>query len=156
MKTTRFGVPLWLANVLLAVASQANDAPYTAVSRSPHETVWQRLEWTTDSLGQAVARTNEFVELATGLNFFDETTTQQFQPSREEWLAYADGVVALAGRHKVILAPPSLTLGGCVEVDVLAPDQVRVVCAPVSLGFYDPVDGKQLVLAEVKADCKPE
>jgi hypothetical protein len=94
--------------------------------------------------------------LATGLNFFDETTTQQFQPSREEWLAYADGVVALAGRHKVILAPPSLTLGGCVEVDVLAPDQVRVVCAPVSLGFYDPVDGKQLVLAEVKADCKPE
>jgi hypothetical protein len=49
-------------SVALALEAQGQSeevAPYTAVSRSPHETVWQRLEWTTDSLGQAVARTNE-------------------------------------------------------------------------------------------------
>jgi hypothetical protein len=126
-----------------------------AASRSAHETTWQHVEWITNQLGEAVARTNAFAEIATSLNYYDEAT-QQFQPSREEWVAYPEGIVALAGRHKVILASPNLTRGGCVEVDVLTPDQARVVCAPVSLGFYDPVDGKQVVLAEVKADSKPE
>jgi hypothetical protein len=132
-----------------------NDAPsgteWNAASRSAHETVWQRVEWETNQLGQARARTNEFIELATGLNWFDDTT-QQWEASREEWIVYPDAIVARAGQHKVILAT-NLNLGGA--VDVLTPDGVRLISSPVSLGFYDPVDGKQVVIAEVK-DCSPE
>jgi hypothetical protein len=157
MKTASLLTALSAALALNAVAQSEEVLPYTATSRSAHETVWQRVEWSTNSLGRAVARTNELVEIATGLNHLSDETPPEWQPSREEWVAYPDGIVALTGRHKVILAPPNLTLGGCVEVDVLLPDGVsRLVSSPVSLGFYDPVDGKQLVLAEVKADCKPE
>jgi hypothetical protein len=94
-----------------SIAQDVGQNGFTAASRSAHETLWQLVEWQVDQRGQAVARTNEFVELATSLNYFDETT-QQFLPSREEWVPYPDGIVALAGRHKVILAPANLTLGG--------------------------------------------
>jgi hypothetical protein len=54
----------------------------------------------------------------------------------------------------VVILAHNLNLAGA--VDVLLPDDVaRLVSSPVSLGFYDPVDGKQVVIAEVK-DCKAE
>lgn len=56
------------------------------------------------------------------------------------------------GRHKVILAH-NLNRAGA--VDVLTPDGVRLVSSPVGLGFYDPVDGKQVLLAEVR-DCEAQ
>lgn len=96
-------------------------------------------------------RVSAYVELATGLNFFDETT-QAWRPSREEWEVYPEAIVARHGQHKVMLAH-NLNLAGAVEV--LTPDGVRLVFSPVSLGFYDPVDGRQMVIAEVK-DCVAE
>ena len=123
---------------------------YSVAERSAHETVWERVTWSTNRLGSVFGRTNSFVELATGLNFFDPTT-QQWQPSREEWQAYPDAILASAGRHKVILAH-NLNLGG--SADVLAADGVRLVLNPVGLGFFDPVDGKRTILAAIK-DCAP-
>jgi hypothetical protein len=141
--------------VCLTSASLAQDAGqnnYLAASRSPHETVWQRVEWLTNQLGEALPRTREFVELATGLNHANEATGQ-YDPSREEWEVFPEGIVARFGQHKVILAH-NLNLASA--VDVLLPDGVtRLIPSPVSLGFYDPVDGKQVVIAEVK-DCKAE
>ncbi|MCL4789334.1 MAG: hypothetical protein KJ070_21485 [Verrucomicrobia bacterium] len=122
----------------------------TAVSRAAHETVWQRVE-EPSRFGLSRERVSAYVELATGLNFFDETT-QAWQPNREEWEVYPDAIVARAGQHKVILAT-NLNLAGA--VDVLTPDGMRLISSPVSLGFYDPVDGKQVVIAEVK-DCAAE
>lgn len=128
------------------------EAEWIAAERGPHHRVWQRVEWETNALGRVVERTNSYTELATGLNYFDEAT-QAWQPSREEWLVYPDGIVARAGRTRVILAH-NLNLAG--SVDVLLPDGVtRLISNPVSLGFYDPVDGKQTILAEVR-DCAPE
>lgn len=140
-----------LSLVTMSVAQDGEQTSYTVASRSAHETVWQRVVWQTNQAGRVLARTNEFVETATGLNHFDQTT-QQWQPSREEWEVYPDAIVARAGQHKVILAH-NLNLAGA--VDVLLPDGQRLISSPVSLGFYDPVDGKQAVLAEVK-DCKAE
>lgn len=146
--------------VLLAVslttasfAQEGGQNGYTATSRSAHETVWQRVEWITNQLGEAVTRTNEFVELATGLNHLSDEPPPQWQPSREEWEVFPDGIVARFGQHKVILSH-SLNLAGA--VDVLLPDgATRLISSPVSLGFYDPVDGKQMVIAEVR-DCMAE
>jgi hypothetical protein len=156
----RGGILQTLTIILLAASTtpeiqgqlpQTDDSRYAVADRSAHETRWQRVTWSANRLGHAEVRTNSFVELATGLNFFDETT-QQWQPSREEWQVYPDAIAAQAGRHKVILAT-NLNLGGSVEV--LMPDGVRLVSNPVGLGFYDPVDGKQTLLAEVK-DCAPQ
>jgi len=137
-----------------AQSPQADDSGYAVAGRSAHETRWERVEWRTNQVGDAVARTNSIVELSTGLTFW---TTQEWRPSREEWQAYPDAVVAQAGGHKVILAT-NLNLGG--SVDVLLPSTeglapVRLISNPVGLGFYDPVDGKHLILAEIK-DCSPQ
>ncbi len=143
--------------ISLAEATCAQDGgpiTHTAVSRAAHETVWQRVE-EPSRFGLSRERVSAYVELATGLNFFDETT-QAWRPSREEWEVYPEAIVARHGQHKVLLAH-NLNLDG--SVDVLLPSgeglpPVRLVSSPVSLGFYDPVDGKQLVIAEVK-DCEP-
>ena len=151
-------LPLTLGISLLAqdAARAPADPPgnYTVAERAAHSTRWEQVTWTTNEVGRAVAKTNSFEELATGLNFFDEAA-QQWQPSREEWQAYPDAIVAQTGRHKVILGP-NLNLGGSVDVllpsvDGLAP--VRLISNPVGLGFYDPVDGKHALLAEIKRLC---
>lgn len=134
-----------------ADAQQSGHDDYRLVERGAHQLHWERVTWSTNRYGEAEPRTNTFVELGTGLNFFDETT-QQWQPSREEWQAYPGAIVAQAGQHKVILGH-NLNLGG--SVDVLAADGVRLISNPVGLGFYDPVDGRHALLAEIK-DCAPE
>lgn len=117
--------------VSLTTASVAQDGGqngFTVASRSAHETVWQRLEWSTNSLGRVAARTNEFVEVATGLNHLSDETQPQWQPSREAWEVYPEGIVARWGQHKVILSH-NLADGA----DVLLADGVtRLVSAPVS------------------------
>jgi hypothetical protein len=49
-----------------------------------------------------VAQTNEFVQLATGLNFFEETT-QAWLPSREAWEVYDGGPSAPFALHQEML-----------------------------------------------------
>jgi hypothetical protein len=83
----------------LSVSSAAQDGgqdSYVVASRTDHETLWQRVEWETNQLGQAAARTNEFVEIATSLNYFDDAT-QRWEPSREEWEIFPDAIVARFG-----------------------------------------------------------
>ncbi len=116
-----------------SLAQESGQNGYTAFSRSAHETVWQRVEWITNQLGEAVTRTNELVELATGLNHLSDETPPHWRPSRQEWEVYPDGIVARFGQSKVILAT-NLNLAGA--VDVLLPDGVtRLISSPVSLGF---------------------
>src|SRR5688572_12799538 len=108
---------VWVLLVLsltTAVAQEGDQTGYTVATRSAHETMWQHVEWLTNETGRVTTQTNAFVELATGLNYFDEAT-QGWQASREEWVAYPDGIVAQAGRHKVILAT-NLNLAGSVDV----------------------------------------
>jgi len=56
--------------VQVQFAEAENETPYTATERSAHETVWQRVEWQTNQLGEAVARTNKFVEISYWPEFF--------------------------------------------------------------------------------------
>lgn len=83
MKRALWVLPAFVLGVA-AVAQDDGQSSWVAASRAAHGTVWQRVEWQTNESGRVIARTNEFVELATGLNYFDETA-QQWQPSREEW-----------------------------------------------------------------------
>src|SRR2546427_744759 len=72
--------------------------------------------------------------------------------TREEWAVQPDGsLVAEHGPHIVWLAN-NINLGG--SVTVIAPDNVRLVSNPVAIGLLDPVDGKHLILAEVR-DAAP-
>src|SRR5438876_2857619 len=85
-----------------AIAADGPAAPeVTAVERGPNNTVWQvvRQEQVGD---RAALRTNVFQELASGLNFVDETGT--WQPSREEFQVTPDGsAIARYGQHSLVV-----------------------------------------------------
>lgn len=55
-----------LALTMASVAQDGGQTGYSVSSRSAHETVWQRVVWQTNQVGRVMARTNVFVELATG------------------------------------------------------------------------------------------
>jgi len=41
-------------------------SPYTMTHRGPHSRTWERVTWKTNSLNEASATTNSYVELANG------------------------------------------------------------------------------------------
>ena len=145
---------LWALPVLVfsvAAAQESGQSSWVVASRTAHETVWQRVVWETNQLGRTRARTNEFVEVATGLNYLSDETPQQWQPSREEWEVYPDAIVARYGQHKVILAR-NLNLDGA--VDVLMPDGVRLISSPVLLVAPTlPTLPKAGLLRPTRLDC---
>src|SRR6266540_1605810 len=87
-------------------------APYQVVAAGPHERTWQSV-----SLDPA-GRTNvhSFVELATGLNYFNDATGT-WAESQAAFEITSDGY-AVAGKtqHKVIVAP---NLSTSVAIDLL-------------------------------------
>ncbi len=136
------------ATLALPCLNAGAENDYVVAERGAHHAVWERVTWSTNQFGEITADTDSYAELATGLNFFDEAS-QQWLPSREEWRAYADGIVAQAGRHKAIIGH-NLRLTG--SVDVLAADGVRLTSTPIGLGLFDPIDGKHVMLGEIN-DC---
>ncbi|MBP7825683.1 MAG: hypothetical protein KA236_03925 [Verrucomicrobia bacterium] len=112
---TAFGTLLSLSFVLTTVAQVGTPVsgpdvfgsspdPYTVVKRAAHSQVWQRIAIETNALGRVQYRTNAYTELATGLNYFD-AATQIWQPSREEWQVYPDGIVAQTGGPRSFWPP---------------------------------------------------
>ena len=61
-----------------SIAQDVGQNSSVAASRTAHETVWQHVEWITNQLGGVVAQTNEFVEVATGLNHLSDETPPQW------------------------------------------------------------------------------
>ncbi len=97
---TAFGTLLSLSFVLTTVAQVGTPVsgpdvfgsspdPYTVVKRAAHSQVWQRIAIETNALG---------------LNYFD-AATQIWQPSREEWQVYPDGIVAQTGGPRSFWPP---------------------------------------------------
>ena len=122
--------------------------PWQVTSRSAHENVWESVSPVANEItGEISAERHSFTELATGLNFLDEKNGQ-WTASVEAWQAFPDGIVFQTGRHKVIVAN-DLSLAG--SVDLLTPEGVRIISNPVAVGVFDPVDGRQVILAQVQS-----
>jgi hypothetical protein len=140
------------AQVTTAPLSNSNIkvGDYSVIERGPHHATWQRVLSRVEH-GRTIAVTNSYVELASGLSFFNPKLGK-WQASREEWQAYSDGIVAEFGRQKVRLAN-NLNEGGSVEI--LTANGEHIVSNPVGIGLYDPTDGKQILIAEIK-DCAPQ
>src|SRR5207247_7942626 len=93
-------------------------APYQVLAAGPHERVWQSV--TVDSEGNT--NVNSYVELATGLNYWN-LATSRWEESKAEFQITIDGyAIATNGQHQVILAP-NINSGGSVEL--LTPEGKR-------------------------------
>jgi hypothetical protein len=134
----------------LAALSQSTIAPaeelsnYQIVERGPNHRVIQRVTWTNE-LGKAVARTNAYTELATGMHYRENG---QWKESKAKIKAFPDGAVARQGQHKVIFAYDLAAAGA---IDVEAPDGKRLRSNVLGLRLDD--GSKSVWLAVLKDSC---
>ena len=124
------------------------DSPWTSTHRDAHSETWESISSALDPVtGKiVVTRKQGFVEIGTGLNFRDEQG--EWQRTREEFRLTIEGyAVAEFGPHK-------LTVGNNINsdaaVDFVTSDGVRIRNGPLAVGYFDPVDGRNIVLATVK------
>src|SRR5437667_844548 len=76
----------------------------TAVERGPHHAVWRTVTATRNEVGKLVSETNSFVEVATGLNYWNPMT-QQWEESQEKFEITAAGhAIAVKGQCQLLLA----------------------------------------------------
>jgi hypothetical protein len=164
MMTRPFPVQ-WLALVLLAgIAPNLIHAQTAVIAGQPAENVvgyqigglganqrvWQKVVQTTDAQGNTTFQTNQaYVELASGLNYWD-AASRQWLESKEEIDAYAGGAIAQFGQHKVIFAG---NLNAAGAIDLQTPDGKELQSHVLGLGYYDTASGKSVLIAEVK-DCQ--
>src|SRR6266566_4222117 len=78
----------------------AVSADYAVLARDANQAVWSRARLETNvTTGQISATTNSYIELATGLNFWNQTTAK-WELSREEFQISKTGyAIATNGQH---------------------------------------------------------
>lgn len=129
-----------------------SDDMFADADIGPHHRV---VQWTTtepDADGNLVEVPNRYIELATGLNWWNPLS-QTWEPTIEAFEITPKGyAVAVQGQHKLILAP-NINEGGSVDLEL--PDGQRLRSNPMGLSYFDASSGKNVLLAEVK-DCVGE
>jgi hypothetical protein len=120
--------------------------PYAVVSRDAHSRVWERTVYERGPSGQAIASKHRYVELATGLNFWD-STAKQWQESQELIETFPGGAIARQGQHQVIFANNLATVGA---IDMQTPDGKRMRSHVLGLSYFDTASGQSVLIAEVK------
>jgi hypothetical protein len=89
----QWGQPLPVQVGVGAESPPAGDVAYQIVARGPHHRVWSRVALETNALGNAVAHTNSYTELATGMHY---ASNGQWLESKAEIELLADGAAACA------------------------------------------------------------
>lgn len=117
------------------------------IKQDAHTTQWHSAQILTNNLtGELEYRTNNYIEVATGLNFKD--ATGQWQRTREEFISRPSAFVAENGSHKVILAREIHSAG---SLDVLTPNGARLRGHVLGIDYYDPKNGKSVLLAQTRS-----
>ncbi len=118
--------------------------PYAVVSRDAHSRVWERTAYERGPSGQAIPRKHRYVELATGLNYWNNG---QWQESKEEIEPFPGGAIARQGQHQIIFANNLATVGA---IDMQTPDGKRMRSHVLGLSYFDTASGQSVLIAEVK------
>lgn len=116
--------------------------------RGPHHRVWSGVSRETDSLGRAASRTNSYVELATGLHYFDAASARWRESDPSFELTKDGRAVARHCQHQVVVSPNLNEAGGA--VDLWTPDGKRLRSGILGLNLFDPISGKSLQVAAVR------
>ncbi len=118
--------------------------PYAVVSRDAHSRVWERIVYERGPSGQAIPSKHRYVELATGLNYWNNG---QWQESKEEIEPFPGGAIARQGQHQIIFANNLATVGA---IDMQTPDGKRMRSHVLGLSYFDTASGQSVLIAEVK------
>lgn len=120
---------------------------FVVQERGPDQRRWVQALREPTPFGRTVERRRQFVEVASGLHYWQEG---QWRESEEVLEGVPGGALARRGPHRVFFAN-NLASAGAVALDT--PDGRRLVSQPLCLGYYDRATGQQVMLGEVK-DCQ--
>ncbi len=119
--------------------------PWHAASRSANQTHWQAVTLRTNTVtGKVHARTNAYVELGAGLNV--RRADGQFVSADPSFQITTSGAEATGTTHQVVV-PADLWLGEGIKV--IQPGGQSVTFQPLGLDYFDPVDGRSVLLDAV-------
>lgn len=136
--TIRRALPM-LISLVFASAVLGAPAP-TVIERGPHYRVWQ----TVTAHRNGVYLTNSYVELATGLHYWEDGRWQDANPQIE---VVNGGAVARRGQHQASFAR-NLNSHGAIEL--LTPDGKRFRSHILGLAYTDSETLQTVLIAELK------
>jgi len=146
---------LTLLSLLLVAAGTSSDAAtaetpradaplWEAKTRSEHQTEWATVRYTTNAAtGRVRATTNSYFELGTGLN--RRGAEGKWQPSSSAFQITATGAEVNGANHRVTLNGNINTAGAV----LIEHGGVKMQGHPLCIAYFDPVDGRSELLAEL-------
>ena len=130
----------------LSAPAASVSGDYTVVAQGPHEKVWERIEWQTNSAtGVARPIPHRYVELATGMSrlaggkWVDANPAIQVTPA---------GAQAIDAQHSVSFLGNINTLGA---IQLVTPDGVRLKSNVLGLSYWDSATGKSVFIGETRS-----
>lgn len=132
----------FLASCLAAGAQEG----FQPVLRTPDSTTWRRVTFETNTAGQVWARTNEFVQLETGLQR-QVGADKTWVASREEIELAPNGAIARRGPYQATFAA---NINSPVSAEVLTPDHKRLRFRILGMAYFDFHTRSNVLIAELK------
>ncbi len=138
-----------LASLISSAADTRLSAPaktaWRPAARTAHQTQWQSATLRTNTAtGKIHSYTNAFIELGGGLNITN--SSGQFVPANPSFVLTNGGAEANHTGHRLAV-PGDLWLGDGIKVT--KPDGAQVVFQPLGIDYYDPTDGRSVLLDAV-------
>jgi hypothetical protein len=124
-------------------ASLETDKP-RIIERWPDGRVWERVTTRTLTNGQTVLHTNRWVDLASGMHFWDKN---HWKETRANIVITDEGAEAKEGPHKVRFAGNINTVSA---ISITGADDVTLRAQVVGLAYTDLSTGESVLLATVQ------
>lgn len=118
----------------------------TVIERGPHHNIVETIE-TEEVDGETVTHTNQFTQLGTGLNYWDETQNA-WTPSSNEIELLQSGATYRKGQFKLLFAANINDPNGNLEW-FPTPD-TRIVVQTIGIAMTEVATGDSVFLAEIK------
>jgi hypothetical protein len=130
----------------LLVLSSQSEVITSSLESGPHHVIWRAVENRTVD-GQQTVITNSYVQIESGLNYWDEAS-QSWQPSSDEIELINGGAVASKLQHKIIFSPNFIDEVG--TIDFYTPDAKRIRSRVIGLAYTEADTGRSVFIAEVQ------
>ncbi len=118
------------------------SSEWRATARTSHQTHWQSVTWHTNlATFRANAHTNSYIELGTGLNV--KNAAGSFVPANPSFQIGAAGAEASGTAHKLFVPADILSGEG---IKVIQPGDSSLTFQPLGLHYYDPTDGRGVLV----------
>jgi len=117
-------------------------SPWSSVHRTATQTRWQSVTTLFNVVTRKLSfRTNSFVELGAGLNV--KNGQGQFVPADASFVITATGAESTGAAHQVVVPGD---IGSGQGVRIITPQGEELVFQPLAVDYFDPVDGRGVLL----------